>query len=647
MAAARNGAPRRWWDGDRSLSQQVLHNGTAQVGSKAARSARRPSSAEVFGVGLLASIRNSRWFDNRLVRKCSALVSEDLSATYSRDIRKWLIVAPVIGVASGLVITGIALLILSGLWAAILPFFIAHHGAIIPVTLFGFLLTGLIMQFLTRDPDLHSTEEIIESYHEHQGDIDMHPFWYKLLAAVTTVGFGGSAALEGPSIYGGGAIGSWLWAKFERLGLELEPRDRRIMLISGAAAGMAAVFRAPLTGLIFALEMPYKDDLAHEALLPSLIASVVSYAMLVAFMGTTPLFAFGGAAPFSDSDLLWAALLGVICGFISMNFTNGFRRTRNFFVNLRTPRTVKLLIGGLLTGICGLAYVTLYPGRLIPMGPNYEAVGIILNQPHGSIELVTFALMKLLATLFSLGCGGVSAMFVPLFLSGGAIGRAFAQSVVRSTRGDLFAAVGMASFIAAGYKTPLAAVAFVAETSGSHSYIIPTLVGAAIAYAVSGEASASGDQRLHQEARLSELSGMKAADVMQRKVVGVQASSTLRAFADSVAAHHRFAAFPVYDGAHTIGTVSVWELGKVAQDRWERTTVRNIVDPNVTWITRDTDLNEALRLLARENAPQLLLVASAEGSLEGIVTKTDILRSLGNGAAGGTHADRSHAPSHG
>src|SRR6185437_13304714 len=100
-------------------------------------------------------------------------------------------------------------------------------------------------------------------------DIDMRPFFAKLFAAVTTVGFGGSAALEGPSICGGGGTGSWLWTKMGRF--RLTPRDRRIMLISGAAAGMAAVFRAPLTGLVFALEMPYKDDLAHEALLPSLI----------------------------------------------------------------------------------------------------------------------------------------------------------------------------------------------------------------------------------------------------------------------------------------------------------------------------------------------------------------------------------------
>jgi CIC family chloride channel protein len=243
-------------------------------------------------------------------------------------------------------------------------------------------------------------------------------------------------------------------------------------------------------------------------------------------------------------------------------------------------------------------------------------------------------------------------MFVPLFLTGGAIGKAFAHLVVGSTRGDLFAAVGMASFIAAGYKTPLAAVVFVAETSGSHSYIIPTLIGAAVAYAVSGEASVSGDQRLHQAARISELSGMKVGDVMQRHVVGVQASSTLRAFADSVAAHHRYAVFPVYDGARTIGTVAAWALSKVPAERWERTRVGEIADTNVRWITPDTDLNEATRLLTGENAPQILLVTSAaqslgsshDATLEGIVTKTDILRSLGNGASGGgargDHAER-------
>src|SRR6185312_6995474 len=172
----------------------------------------------------------------------------------------------------------------------------------------SFAVTGLIMQYLTPNPDEHSTEEIIRSYHEHEGDIDTRPFLPKLLAAITTVGFGGSAALEGPSIYGGAAIGSWLWTKVRRF--RFDDRDRRIMLICGAAAGMSAVFRAPLTGIVFALEMPYKDDLAHEALVPSLIASVVSYSTMSAFLGREPLFNFVGAASYTGHDLLWCALLG-------------------------------------------------------------------------------------------------------------------------------------------------------------------------------------------------------------------------------------------------------------------------------------------------------------------------------------------------
>ncbi len=276
-------------------------------------------------MGILARVLDSPLFQRPLLKEYTALVREDLRATYSRDIQKWLLVAPIIGIITGLVIAGITILILGKIWAALLPLYLAHHWMILPGLLLGFLATGLIMQFRTPDPDEHSTEEIIRSYHEHQGDIDFKPFWWKLLAAVTTVGSGGSAALEGPSIYGGGAIGSWLWTKLRRYA-RLESRDRRIMLISGAAAGMAAVFRAPLTGIVFALEMPYKDDLAHEALLPSLISSVVAYATLVAIVGAEPLFGFHATTVFHSADVIWSAILGAGIGLIAIVFDITFRR---------------------------------------------------------------------------------------------------------------------------------------------------------------------------------------------------------------------------------------------------------------------------------------------------------------------------------
>ncbi|MFZ0952621.1 MAG: chloride channel protein, partial [Candidatus Sulfotelmatobacter sp.] len=171
--------------------------------------------------------RTNRFLQHHLLRRYLPLVHEDLTAVYARDLRKWLIIAPVIGLITGLVITAIVVIILGKLWPAVLGYYLRHHWAIAPGLVLGFVVTGLIMQFLTADPNEHSTEEIIRSYHEHEGKIDTRFFVPKMVAAITTVGFGGSAALEGPSIYGGGAIGSWLWTKLRRL--DLDDRDRRIM----------------------------------------------------------------------------------------------------------------------------------------------------------------------------------------------------------------------------------------------------------------------------------------------------------------------------------------------------------------------------------------------------------------------------------
>jgi chloride channel protein, CIC family len=438
-----------------------------------------------------------------LVDRYVGLVHGDLTEVYARDLRKWLVIAPIVGLTTGLFITGVVVIILGNMWPPILRYYLNHHWSIVPGLVLAFVVTGLIMQFLTPDPNEHSTEEIIRSYHEHEGVVNVRSFVPKIAAAITTVGAGGSAALEGPSIYGGAAIGSWLWTKLRRL--RLTERDRRIVLICGAAAGMSAVFRAPLTGIVFALEMPYRDDLAHEALVPSLIASVVSFVTLSSFLGAAPLFDFSGCNSFTRVDVYWSALLGLIVGLVGMIFVVTFRRARKFFVSWRVAHWLKLGIGGLGTGLCGVFFLYLYPGNLVPLGPNYEAVGEILGKSHTTAELIVFSVLKLAATLFTLAAGGVSAMFVPLFLTGGSIGTAFGQAIAHSSCLNLYAAVGMASFLAAGYKTPLAAVVFVAEATGGHAFVVPALIGAAVAYAVSGDASASADQRLHEGAKVQDV----------------------------------------------------------------------------------------------------------------------------------------------
>lgn len=566
-----------------------------------------------------------------LLRRYTGLVHADVSATYSRQLHKWLIIAPIIGVVVGLFITAVTTVILEWIWPPVHAFYMANPWGIIPGLVFGFTVAGLIMQYLTPDPDEHSTEEIIGSYHHHQGAIEAKPFFPKIMAAIASVGAGASAALEGPAIYGGGAIGSYTWAVVRRFRfLRISPRDRRVMLICGAAAGMSAVFRAPLTGIVFALEMPYKDDLAHEALLPSLVSSVVSYVTMAAFIGAEPLFKFGilSEATYSRVDLFWCALLGLICGLVAMAFAITFRRFRRFMIHANVPHWSKMAFGGAMTGVVGLVFYLVYPNTLIPIGPNYEAVSAVLFGNYGTGFLLMFAFFKLSATLFSLGTGGVSAMFVPLFLSGGAIGVAYAQSVVGSPAIGLYAAVGMASFIAGGYKVPLTAVVFIAEAAGGHGFIVPAFVGSAVAYAVSGEATASSEQRLHEGLKLSELDALPVHEIMQTQVVAIDANATLRAFADDVAQHTPHNIYPVMREGQVVGSFALQGLTQTPPEQWDHTTIDEVMDDHAARISPETDVTEALRRLSTQRARHLLWVADRDGDMQGIVTKSNVLDAL-------------------
>ena len=179
---------------------------------------------------------------------------------------------------------------------------------------------------------------------------------------------------------------------------------------------------------------------------------------------------------------------------------------------------------------------------------------------------------------------------------------------------------------------------FVAETTGGHSYLIPSLIGAAVAYAISGEASVSGDQHIHETARIAELGGMTVRDVMRTQVVSVQADTSLRDFMDGVAIHNRHAIYPVYEGPRPIGTIAIWSLGGVPAERWGEVPVNQVTDRNLTTVPEDCDLSEALRLLLRENAPQVLLVIGDDGEPKGLVTKTDVLRAVQMPVASGRNS---------
>ena len=354
----------------------------------------------------------------------------------------------------------------------------------------GLLLSGLLLQFVAMRPKVHDTEAYIDAYHTGEVDAPRSAF-AKTMAALLTVGLGGAAGLEGPSMYIGSVLGGWLKPALLRLGIR-DGRAARSLLIAGAAAGISAVFKAPLTGLIFALEVPYTDDFAREALIPALVASVSSYLALVSLLGTEPLFPVNrGLAPSLNNVLLalaLGALLGVVARLLSLALVTAERVSER----VRVPLFVRTLGGGVACGVLGIVTLRVF-GSPLALGSGYDLINASVAGRYIGVAALVLLVLRSGAVLSTLGSGAAGGTFIPFMSMGAAAGAVFEAAAPAS--GALFPMVGMAAFLAAANATPIAAAVFVAESSGSAGYIIPGLVAATAAYLVSGGRSVSRNQR--------------------------------------------------------------------------------------------------------------------------------------------------------
>jgi chloride channel protein, CIC family len=335
-----------------------------------------------------------------------------------------------------------------------------------------------------RSPD--TTEDYIRVFHEPQERIRLRSVPFRLVASIGTIAAGGSMGLEGPSIYVGAAVGD---AVERRARGSIQAEHRKTLLVAGAAAGIAAIFKAPLTGIVFALEVPYRDDLARRALIPAIFAAASSYVVFVSIAGTHTLFPIVGA-PLRLVDLGGAILVGVACGLGARLFISFYRTTTSAMRKL--PYAARPLVGGGVLAVIGAASFAAFH-RPFALGPGYQP---ILHAARGEIGpwlLVALFGMKVVGTSATAGGMGVGGLFFPSVLMGATIGGAVGHAIPGPS--SLFAVAGIAAFLAGSYKVPLAGVTFVAEATGAPGYIIPGLIAAAVGYLVSGSSSLSHHQR--------------------------------------------------------------------------------------------------------------------------------------------------------
>jgi CIC family chloride channel protein len=429
-------------------------------------------------------------------------LNPDASGHFREYSRKWLLLAGAVGVVTGLSTIALNLLVRvvflgdefgqGGYLGFVSAIYNGSPAASFFLPFFGLLAAGLLLRRFASSPQISGTDELLVQYHTHGEGVHVREGLVKFFAAVLTIGFGGSAGLEGPSISAGGVVASWVWRHLSgRLSLTRE--DMRILLLTGASAGIAAIFKAPLTGIVFALEVPYKDDLARRAFLPSIISGVASYVTFASVDGSAPLFSFASSAGFSTWDIVLSAVLGVLVGLLAVAFCALYHSVRRGMQSTRTPSILTYAIGGAVVGGVALAVRLLY-GPAYTFGPGYFVIQQSLSGAFTIQLLAVVLVLRMLSTAFTLGSGGVGGIFFPLVVFGSMAGSLFGAAV----HGDVavFASVGIAAFMSAGYKTPLAAVTFIGDTTGSVSFLVPAMIGSAIAYLVSGDSSVSSEQKL-------------------------------------------------------------------------------------------------------------------------------------------------------
>jgi CIC family chloride channel protein len=353
------------------------------------------------------------------------------------------------------------------------------------VPLAGLVLTAAILRRGRTTPA--TSDEYIANVHVPT-DLDLRPLPWRIAAAIASLGFGLPGGMEGPSIYLGAGLGTGVQGWFRR---RFGPTASKTLMVAGAAAGVAAIFKAPATGAVFALEVPYRDDLARHQLIPSLVGASSGYLAFVTVNGTDPLLDVTGRAPFDVRDLVGAVALGIGTALIIRAYAAALRGAKRF-QSTRSPWSAAF-VGGVTVALVAIAGRAL-TGEWVGLTPGYNVIEWAADPSHGLGLLLAVLAIRLVGTVATVAGGGVIGLFVPLVVAGALIGQ-FVGDSLDVPNPTLFVVIGVAAALGAGYRVPLAAIVFVAEATGHPDFLVPGLFAAVAADLIMGTASVTDYQQ--------------------------------------------------------------------------------------------------------------------------------------------------------
>ena len=548
--------------------------------------------------------------------------NENLTEHFRIARHVFLVAAPV-GSLVGAAVAAYDYLVNTLLWDRFLHSFPPLVLCLFPIA--GMFLTGLILT-LFRVPTSSMADEIVLAYHKPEAGIDYKSALPKLAASVTTMGFGASAGMEGASKWLGGTISSFIQHRLNRIArLRWLHGRAETTLLAGAAAGISAIFRAPLTGAIMGIESPYKHDLAHESLIHGLIAAATSYATFAFFRPATPYFPIHFAYRLNARDLLICVPLGLAGGLASHLFLGLLGRLKRIWGQWEAPRVVKITAGGMVVSSIAIAANAIL-GTPATLHAGLPVANQLLNGKFTLAAILIIFAAKLLATSFTFGSGGVGGLFVPSATIGAALGAVF-DAIFHPSQPGVFTLIGIAAFTGASYNSLLFAAVFVAEASGSPALVVPSLIASCTAFLLSAGISNSESQHHRRPSDEAVLSGLMCRDWMSTRIVVAQPEESIAAFMDRAVYQHSFQELPVVDARGTFrGIVSLKAVKSVAKDELDSTAVSAIMDRSAHTVCANHSMALVERELALGHHNYLPVVDQATDQLIGILSSSDVLR---------------------
>ncbi|MDE7397270.1 MAG: chloride channel protein [Muribaculum sp.] len=508
----------------------------------------------------------------------------------------------------------------------------------------GIIIVSCYVRYVVRDNIAHGVTKVLYSISQNKSRLKGHNCYTSMVAASITIGFGGSVGAEGPIVGTGAAIGSNIGQAFK-----LSPRILMLLVGCGAAAGVAGIFKAPLSGALFTIEV-LMIDLTTVSVMPLLISSITAATVAYIMTGYDAQFFFVQSETFLTGHIPYAILLGVVCGFASLYFIRVMNMMENFYAMVTNP-WVRAAMGGTLLAILIFLFPPLY-------GEGYTAITSMLNGDIGSIVdgsifynsrnnvwIIAFfvgclCLTKAFATSSTNGAGGVGGTFAPSLYMGCMVGFFFAYILNALGLTDLslknFALMGMCGAMSGVMHAPLMGIFLTAELTGGYQLFLPLLIVSTISYGTikifepysiyAIRLAQRGELLTHHKDK-SVLRLLKINSVIENDFKSVTPEMSLKQMVDVISLSSRNL-FPVVDArGQLLGIVLLDDIRNIMfrPDLYRKMFVRTFMSSPPAVIEIGDTMENVMKMFDRTGAWNLPVVE--KGRYVGFVSKSKIFNS--------------------